>query len=456
MKRVAIVGTGISAMSVLEVLKKVKNIDITIFESGNLNKTKNLQNKFNFKKSFKYSSEQFKTAKKKFIENYNIKEKNFFLSNVNCLGGLSNFWGGGIEIPRDKFLKDNKLSLKLLSEIKIIKKLFNLNSQIIGNFKNLRKNPYYKIIDELKQKNFNIEDIDISLKGNNTHNTKENFKKIKNKKNIKLLLNHHVERIFKKNNTYEIEVKINNKLSAMKNKFDLIILCAGTIGSTLIVSKFLNMQKIKIKFYNNPMMQICYYNPRLYFQKADEFTFSHPLKNFHQKIKLYENKGSLIPLKFFSNYYLGYSKKNIFLNFIKKGMIAGNIFFDSKLTSNFIQIKGNKNFIVFRNEINKSNILKDTKKKFSEIFKKLNFYPVPFLNFKTFLTGSDAHYTSSLFQLWFNKKKIINKNCELTTSKNFYILDGSVIPKGTFYPSFLISLNAYYQAKKIFKNAKIK
>ena len=59
-------------------------------------------------------------------------------------------------------------------------------------------------------------------------------------------------------------------------------------------------------------MQICYYNPRLYFQKADEFTFSHPLKNFHQKIKLYENKGSLIPLKFFSNYYLGYSKKYLF------------------------------------------------------------------------------------------------------------------------------------------------
>lgn len=456
MKRVVIVGTGLSAMSVLEALKNIKNIEITILESGKVNKKKNIKNKFNFKKSFKYSSEEFKSAKKKFLNNYNIKENNFFLSNVNCLGGLSNFWGGGIEIPGNKFFKENKLPLQLLNETRVIRKLFNLNSRIIKNFKSLRKNSYYKIIDELKQKNFNIQDMDISLRGNNTLDTKEYFRKIVNKKNINLLLNHHVERIFKKKNSYKIEVKINNKFKVMENEFDVIILCAGTVGSTLIVSKYLNLQKIKIRFYNNPMMQICYYNPNLYFRKEEEFIFSHPLKNFHQRIKSYENKGSLIPLKFFSNYFLGYSKKNIFLNFIKKGMIAGNIFFDSKLTKNFIQIKGNKNHIVFKNNINKLNILKYTKKNFSEIFKKLNFYPIPFLNFKTFLTGSDAHYTSSLFDLFFKKKKIINKNCELSSSKNFYILDGSVIPRGTFYPSFLISLNAYYQAKKIFKNAKIK
>ena len=59
----------------------------------------------------------------------------------------------------------------------------------------------------------------------------------------------------------------------MENEFDVIILCAGTVGSTLIVSKYLNLQKIKIRFYNNPMMQICYYNPNLYFRKEEEFIF---------------------------------------------------------------------------------------------------------------------------------------------------------------------------------------
>ena len=65
MKRVVIVGTGLSAMSVLEALKNIKNIEITILESGKVNKKKNIKNKFNFKKSFKYSSEEFKSAKKK-------------------------------------------------------------------------------------------------------------------------------------------------------------------------------------------------------------------------------------------------------------------------------------------------------------------------------------------------------------------------------------------------------
>ena len=51
--------------------------------------------------------------------------------------------------------------------------------------------------------------------------------------------------------------------------------------------------------------------------------------------------------------------------------------------------------------------------------------------------------------LYVDKKKIVTKNCELKDNKNFFILDGSVIPKGTFYPSFLIALNAYYYAKKI-------
>ena len=41
MKRVVIVGTGLSAMSVLEALKNIKNIEITILESGKVNKKKN-------------------------------------------------------------------------------------------------------------------------------------------------------------------------------------------------------------------------------------------------------------------------------------------------------------------------------------------------------------------------------------------------------------------------------
>ncbi len=453
MKNIAIVGTGLAAMSVIEALKKDKRVDITIFESGNLNKTKKNKERFNFKKSFKYSSEEFKSAKKKFLNNYKIKEKNFFLPNVNCIGGLSNFWGGGIEIPNKKFLSERKLPLKLLKEVSKVKKLFNFDNKVI---KNLRKHYYYKIIDKLKNKSFKIDNLNISLKGNKSFSTKNYFLNISKKKNINLLFNHHIETISKKKNLYTLQVKSNKNIKYIDKKFDIIILCSGTVASTLIVAKFLDLQNLKIRFYNNPMMQICFYNPNLYFKKINDVTFSHPLKNFHQKIRSFENKGSLIPLKFFANYHLGYSNKNIFMNFLKKGMIVGNIFFDSRLTKNYIKFSHKKNNIHFSNNINKFNILKKTKKNFLDIFKKLNFFPVPFLNFKTFDTGSDAHYTSSLYELYLNKKKIIKKNCELRSSKNFYILDGSVIPYGTFYPSFLISLNAYYHAKKLLRNVKNK
>ena len=112
---------GISSHVSCEAIKNDKRIDITIFESGNLNRIKKNKERFNFKKSFKYSSEEFKLSKKKFLNNYKINETNFFLPNVNCLGGLSNFWGGGIEIPNKKFLLQRKLPLRILKEVYKVK-----------------------------------------------------------------------------------------------------------------------------------------------------------------------------------------------------------------------------------------------------------------------------------------------------------------------------------------------
>ena len=134
---------------------------------------------------------------------------------------------------------------------------------------------------------------------------------------------------------------------------------------------------------------------------------------------------------------------------MKKGVIAGNVFFDSKLTKNFISLKENNPIISFTNNLKKNDIFKKTKIKIKNAFNKIKFLPVPIMNFKIYATGSDSHYTSSLFNLYVDKKKILTKNCELKGNKNFFILDGSVIPRGTFYPSFLIALNAYYYAKKI-------
>ena len=94
---------------------------------------------------------------------------------------------------------------------------------------------------------------------------------------------------------------------------------------------------------------------------------------------------------------------------MKKGIIAGNIFFDSKLTKNFISLKEDNPIISFTNDISKNDIFNKTKIKIKNFFNKINFFSVPIMNFKTYVTGSDSHYTSSLFNLYVDKKKNCNK-----------------------------------------------
>ena len=448
-KDIAIIGTGISAMSSLEALKDNKNLKITVFESGGDNKNKIKTKKNNFRSSFKYNSSLFRLSKEKFLKNYNINEKNYFLSNANCYGGLSNFWGGGVEIPDKKFLIKNKLPLNLLKNIPAVKKIFNLQNNLSKKINELKKSSSYKNIDNLSEKNLKIDDINISLDGKKTLNTKNFFNYLLKNKNIKLELNHHIEKITKKDNRYTLHIKKHNGKNLVKKDYDSIILCTGTVATTIIVLRYLNFQNLKVRFYNNPIMQLCFFKPKLFLKKNINISFSHPLKIFHQKIGAFENKGSLIPLNFFENHYLGYSNNNLLINFMKKGVIAGNVFFDSKLTKNFISLKENNPIISFTNNLKKNDIFKKTKIKIKNAFNKIKFLPVPIMNFKIYATGSDSHYTSSLFNLYVDKKKILTKNCELKGNKNFFILDGSVIPRGTFYPSFLIALNAYYYAKQI-------
>ena len=449
MKKIAIVGSGIGAMFTTMTLLNKKNLKITIFESGETIKKNSIESKYCLNKSFKYNSKEFIFSKEKFLKNYNISEKNFFLSSVNLLGGLSNFWGGGIEIPEKKFLIKNYYPKSIINLYPKIIKILNVNAKKIKKFFNLRNLFFYNLLDKLSDKKFKIQNLDISLSGNKTLNTKSFFSNLAKKKLIQLCLNHHIETVKKKNDKYSLFIKKNDKFFFYKDEFDIIILCAGTIGSTILVAKYLNLQNRKIRFYNNPMLQLCFFGPQYYFKDICGNDFSHPLKLFHYKDFNLEAKGSLIPLKYFSNHHLGYSKDNFLINFIKKGIIAGNIFLNSKLSNNFILIKKKKTLISFCSKIKQKIILKKIKKKIKEVFKKIHFFHLPFVNFKPYTAGSDAHYTSSLNNLKIGKNKVIRKNCELLNNKNFYVLDGSVIPRGTFYPSFLIALNAYYYSNQI-------
>ena len=67
MKRVVIVGTGLSAMSVLEALKNIKNIEITILESGKVNKKKILRINLILKNHLNILQKNLNQQKKNFL-----------------------------------------------------------------------------------------------------------------------------------------------------------------------------------------------------------------------------------------------------------------------------------------------------------------------------------------------------------------------------------------------------
>jgi hypothetical protein len=301
MKEIAIIGSGIAAMSVVMPLINNKKFKITVFESGGANKKNSNKTKVSVNKSFKYNSQEFKLSKEKFLKNFNIAEKNFFLSNVNLFGGLSNFWGGGIEVPDKKFLANNFYPKSIKNFYSKIKEIFNIGDKEARKFIDARKRFFYTLIDKLHSNEISIKNIDISLSGNKTLNTSHFFYNLFKKKSINLCLDHHVEKVNKDEGKYSVYIKSKKKNFIYNNKFDIVISCAGTIASTILVAKCLNLKEKKIRFYNNPMLQICFFSPKYYLKHTDNSSISHPLKIIHYKNQNLEVKGSLMPLIYFSN-----------------------------------------------------------------------------------------------------------------------------------------------------------
>ena len=94
------------------------------------------------------------------------------------------------------------------------------------------------------------------------------------------------------------------------------------------------------------------------------------------------------------------------------------------------------------------------KEKLNFYLKKLKLNQIPFLNCKLLENGSDAHYTSSLYNFNINKKKILNEKCELNDFKNVHVMDGSVIKEGLYYPTLFLMMYIKHISKLIINNDK--
>ena len=236
-------------------------------------------------------------------------------------------------------------------------------------------------------------------------------------------------------------------------KFDKVVISAGTVGSTILVDRVLNLRE-KYRLFHTPTLKLMYFNLLLPFKGNHKITFSLPLLNLNVFLKKEKFVGSFMYLNYIKNTFFGISKNNILFTFFKKFFYVGNIFLSPNYSNTYISLKNRETLIYSNNTFNKNELASNLKKKINSFFAVFNFFEFFPQNLKYLENGSDAHYSSTLINKVVGKKKLINKNCEINNLKNVHVIDGSIIREGLHYPTYFLMIYVRYIVKKIIKNEK--
>ncbi len=469
---IAIIGSGISSITAAKTFLEF-NYNVYLFDANNFNEKIITDTEISYynnnDSSPKFNNKIIKNSIKIFKEKYKLKTNNFFLTSSLISGGLANFWGSGIQFPEKEYLKKNKYSLKICNEEEFINKQIGIKKANYFKFYDFfyeqkfiqtmlkykaKKIHFAKLYLAVRQFNKNnkikkcefLNNCLLNCKNNSIYNPRNEIEFLKENKLFKYLPNHFVRNIIKINSKYNI--KTNKGIYNLR--FDKVIVSAGTIGSTVLISKALKLDA-NFRISHTPMIQLVYFNLFLPFKINNNKKFSLPLMEIITEYKKKKIRGSFIYANNISNNFFGISEFNFFFSFIKKFLFVGNIFLPSEYSSSYLSIrKGRK--IIYSDEINKKIILQKLKGTINKFLKKFNLYSLPFQNFKLLKNGSDAHYTSTLYNYKINNKKFLNKNCEVIGLKNCYVLDGSSIANGLTFPTYFIMTYIRFIVKRLVNN----
>ena len=471
---IAIIGSGISSITAAKTFLEF-NYNVYLFDANNFNEKIITDTEISYYNnngsSPKFNNKIIKNSIKIFKEKYKLKTNNFFLTSSLISGGQANFWGSGIQFPEKKYLKKNKYSLKIFNEEEFI------NKEIV-----IKKANYFKFYDffynqkfiqtmlKYKEKKIHFTKLCLAVrqfdknnkikkceflnncllycKNNSIYNPRNEIKFLKENKLFKYLPNHFVKNVIKINSKYNIRTS----KGIYNLKFDKVIISAGTIGSTLLISKALKLDAT-FRISHTPMIQLAYFNPFLPFIINNKKKFSLPLLQIVTEYNKKKVIGSFMYANNINNNFFGISRFNIFFSLIKKFLFIGNIFLPSEYSNSYLHVsKKYKN--IYSNELKKDIILHNLKRTINKFLGKFNLYSLPFQNFKLLKNGSDAHYTSTLYNYKINNKKFLNNNCEVNGLKNCYVLDGSSIANGLAYPTYFIMTYIRFIVKRLINNDK--
>lgn len=464
---ILVVGSGISALSFIDGLRThKKKVAIIAYNKLHKNKNENIVselNKININKKnlpprFGLNSKVYSLIQYFKKNKINVKKKISFFGYLNS-GGVSNFWGCSCQFPSAKKINflNSKNKNKLINSFSHFYNKYNFtgkyNDELKNkNFKNRKIDSYFlKIINKMDilKNNINFyinciaEDKNSKLTFVPKNIDKTKVKKIKS-------FNYFVEKIERKNSYYEVFCRDNeNKEFIILTK--KLILAAGTIASTKLVSQMIGFKK-KISIQHNPMI-FGFFLAKKNLDISKKFEPSHLAANIRvsssnsSAIANFRPSNKTIKDKIFNNFIFmrNFFSKKLFSIFEKR-IIFINLYIDNKFSNLQMEVLKNgktnifikkKNYTFIKNELNKnfSFLYKDLmKKKFIYPFK---YSYLPDL-------GTDNHFTGTIPISKKESKLTVNENCELNNYKNLYIVDGASIPKSDLkFPTGMIMANAY-------------
>ena len=473
---VIIIGSGPAGVSaswpLVKSKKRVLMIDVGF---DHTNPKKNNVNNEN--SSPKISSKELSYTFRDFNNFYKIKAKNFSVHGSLAKGGLSNAWSALTSSFSEDEFTDFPFSRKTLLPyyISVGKRIgvsgsqdSNLSSWIGNEYVTQTSLPIHPLtqllLDKYDSTKLKIQNHEFILGKHNqailskslnernpfdqknmvgfwdssksVYNSGHEIENLKKKKNFKYISGFFVEEISQVNEgciikTNEIKTKKTKKFSSK-----LLILAAGTIGSTKLALKANKYFDKYLKIQNTPMFPFALLFPfQLNRQKSfDFFSFWHlsyylqmnNLKPYHRIFGHIAPTDGIQSVELIKRIKLPRPINSILGNFLWPKMLLGTCVFPGVFSDNKIRLSRNNQLQILGNVCpDFSFFLKQSKFLLTKIFRKLGAYL--FVKNLNIIPGEDVHYACSLPMKKNPKFMQTDQNGLLNGKGNIYIVDGSVL-----------------------------
>jgi hypothetical protein len=471
-----IVGSGpagaSSAWPLVENGKKILMLDVG-FNSTEVSNNENI----NLNSSPKVRAPEFSHVFKEYKNFYNLETENFTANGSLAIGGLSNAWSTLVSsFTENEFDEFPFKREDILSSYKNISNRIGISGDRSGDLKewlgqdyNLQPNlPIHSLIEKLlskyrRKKDF-IQKLNIKMGrhhqailsspisnrpaftqdsmlgykniNGSAYNASDEIANLQKFQNFKYLDKNFVVDLEEINSICHVKSKNLNDNKKYIFKSKLIILAAGTIGTTKLILRLNKYFNKSIALKNTPMYPFALFFPQELFRRSTFKVFSYwhmsyflSLKDLPQKYRIY---GHLTPTDGISQLELSkripiFSPINKWIaNFIWPKMLLGTCIFPGYFSNNeitlyendILKIKGNTKNNFENCVVNTKKILKKAFFNLGGIFITDKFLPT---------LGEDSHYASTLPMRDKPSKLETDLNGAIYGFNNIHCVDGSVL-----------------------------